>query len=80
MTGIFVLIGVVPNNEMLPLDQLEIDEGGFVVTDQEMCTKLPGVYAAGDIRSKKFLQIINAAGEGATAELSAEHYLSNLAG
>jgi thioredoxin reductase (NADPH) len=78
VTGIFVLIGVVPNNEMLPLDQLEIDEGGFVITDHEMCTKLAGVYAAGDIRSKISRQIINAAGEGATAELSAEHYLSNL--
>jgi len=79
VTGIFVLIGVVPNNEMLPLEQLETDEGGFVFTDNEMCTKLPGVYAAGDIRSKNSRQIINAAGEGATAELSAEHYLSNLA-
>jgi thioredoxin reductase (NADPH) len=79
VTGIFILIGVVPNNEMLPMEQLETDEGGFVFTDHEMCTKLPGVYAAGDIRSKNSRQIINAAGEGATAELSAEHYLSNLA-
>lgn len=77
VTGIFILIGVVPNNEMLPLDKLETDSGGFIVTDDEMCTKLPGVFAAGDIRSKNFRQIINAAGEGATAELSAEHYLGN---
>ncbi len=75
VTGIFILIGVVPNNEALPLDQLKTDEGGFVVTDSEMCTSLPGVYAAGDIRSKNSRQIINAAGEGSTAELSAEHYL-----
>ncbi|MCW5213455.1 thioredoxin-disulfide reductase [Desulfobulbus sp. TB] len=79
VTGFFVLIGVVPNNEMLPLEQLETDAGGFIITDHEMCTKLPGVYAAGDIRSKNSRQIINAAGEGATAELSAEHYLSNIA-
>ncbi|MCI5147162.1 MAG: thioredoxin-disulfide reductase [Candidatus Electrothrix sp. AR3] len=77
VTGIFILIGIVPNNEALPLEQLEVDEGGFVVTDNEMCTQLPGVYAAGDIRSKNFRQIINAAGEGATAELSAEHYLGS---
>ncbi|MCI5222258.1 MAG: thioredoxin-disulfide reductase [Candidatus Electrothrix sp. AR4] len=77
VTGIFVLIGVVPNNEALPLEQLETDEGGFIFTDHEMCTSLPGVYAAGDIRSKNSRQIINAAGEGATAELSAEHYISN---
>ncbi|MCI5195488.1 MAG: thioredoxin-disulfide reductase [Candidatus Electrothrix sp. AW5] len=79
VTGFFVLIGVAPNNEMLPLEQLETDAGGFIITDHEMCTKLPGVYAAGDIRSKNSRQIINAAGDGATAELSAEHYLSNIA-
>jgi thioredoxin reductase (NADPH) len=77
VTGIFILIGVVPNNEVLPLDQLETDSNGFIITDSEMCTKLPGVFAAGDIRSKNVRQIVNAAGEGATAELSAEHYLGN---
>jgi thioredoxin reductase (NADPH) len=77
VTGIFILIGVVPNNESLPLDQLETDEWGFIKTDTEMQTNLPGVYAAGDIRSKKFRQIINAAGEGANAELSAEEYISH---
>ncbi|MCW5200007.1 thioredoxin-disulfide reductase [Desulfobulbus sp. F1] len=76
VTGIFVLIGVMPNNEILPLEQLKTDEGGFLITDSEMgCLDLPGVFAAGDIRSKLFRQIINAAGEGANAELSAEHYL-----
>ena len=78
VTGIFILIGVVPNNEVLPLDQLEADDDGFIVTDSEMCTNLPGVFAAGDIRSKNYRQIVNAAGEGATAELSAEHYLGYL--
>ena len=81
VTGIFVLIGVKPNNEVLPLDQLQTDADGFLLTDNEMgCLGLPGVYAAGDIRSKKFRQIINAAGEGANAELSAEHYLGTLPG
>lgn len=78
VTGIFVLIGVKPNNEMLPLDQLQTDAEGFLLTDSEMRTNLPGVYAAGDIRSKLFRQIINAAGEGANAELSTEHYLGTL--
>lgn len=77
VTGIFILIGVIPNNETVPLDQLETDEYGFWVTDTEMKTKLPGVFVAGDIRSKNFRQIVTAAGEGATAELSAEHYLTN---
>jgi thioredoxin reductase (NADPH) len=78
VTGVFVLIGVVPNNNMLPLDQLQTDEGGFLITDSETaCAGLEGVFAAGDIRSKLFRQIINAAGEGANAELAAEHYLSS---
>lgn len=78
VTGVFVLIGVVPNNDMLPLDQLQTDEGGFLITDSETaCAGLEGVFAAGDIRSKLFRQIINAAGEGANAELAAEHYLSS---
>jgi thioredoxin reductase (NADPH) len=79
VTGIFVLIGIIPNNDLFPLDQLQTDETGFIVTDEEMATTLPGVYAAGDIRSKRSRQIINAAGEGAVAELSAEHYLGNQA-
>lgn len=78
VTGVFVLIGVEPNNDMLPLDQLRTDESGFLITDSETaCVGLSGVFAAGDIRSKLFRQIINAAGEGANAELAAEHYLSS---
>jgi len=78
VTGVFVLIGVRANNEVLPLEQLDCDEYGFIITDTEMRTSLPGVFAAGDIRSKNFRQIINAAGEGANAELSAEEYLAGL--
>jgi thioredoxin reductase (NADPH) len=76
--GVFILIGVLPNNEMLPLDVLKADEGGFIPTDPETRTAVKGVMAAGDIRSKEVRQVINAAGEGATAVLAAEQYLSNL--
>jgi len=76
--GVFVLIGVLPNNEMLPLEILKADGGGFIPTDLETRTAVAGVYAAGDIRSKEVRQIINAAGEGATAVLAAENYLINL--
>jgi len=79
VTGIFVLIGIAPNNEILPLEHLHTDDDGFIVTDQEMATSIPGVYAAGDLRSKRSRQIINAAGEGAVAELSIEYYLGNQA-
>jgi thioredoxin reductase (NADPH) len=77
-SGIFILIGTIPNNEVLPLEQLGADESGFVITDDEMQTRVPGVMAAGDIRSKRVRQIINAAGEGAVAAIAAEHYLNKL--
>lgn len=76
VSGVFILIGTIPNNEVLPLEQLGADEFGFVITDDEMQTKMPGVMAAGDIRSKRVRQIINAAGEGAVAAIAAEHYLN----
>ena len=76
--GVFVLIGVTPNNQALPLDLLQADKWGFIPTDLETRTAIPGVMAAGDIRSKAVRQIINAAGEGATAVLAAETYLQSL--
>lgn len=73
--GIFIFIGIQPNSDILPLDTLETDPNGFLITDEEMATSLAGVFAAGDIRSKRFRQIVNAAGEGAVAALSAERHL-----
>ena len=75
--GVFVLIGVTPNNSMLPVEKLNADKWGFIPTDIETATCIPGVFAAGDIRSKVLRQIVNACGEGATAVISAEHYLTN---
>ncbi len=75
VTGVFMFIGIQPNNELLPLEVLEHDQAGFLHTDEAMATALPGVFAAGDIRSKKFRQIVNAASDGAVAALSAGHYL-----
>lgn len=75
--GVFVLIGIRPNNEMLPLDQLDHDSG-FIKTDKEMRTSIAGVMAAGDICSKKVRQVVNAAGEGAVACLAVEDYLADL--
>ncbi len=69
------MIGIQPNNEILPLANLKTDPAGFLITDEEMATSLAGVFAAGDIRSKQARQIINAAGEGAVAALSAERHL-----
>ena len=75
-SGVFILIGTIPNNEILPLEQLGSDEFGFVITDNDMRTKVGGVMAAGDIRSKTVRQVVNAAGEGAVAAIAAEHFLN----
>ena len=76
VTGVFVLIGTIPNNEFLPLDRLETDDWGFLHTDAEMRTSIPGVMAAGDLRSKSVRQVVNAAGEGAVAAIAAENYIN----
>jgi thioredoxin reductase (NADPH) len=76
-SGVFILIGTIPNSEILPLEQLGADKFGFVITDDEMRTKVDGVMAAGDIRSKRVRQVINAAGEGAVAAIAAEYYLND---
>ncbi|MCP3892294.1 MAG: thioredoxin-disulfide reductase [Desulfobulbaceae bacterium] len=76
--GVFVLIGVTPNSEALPVEKLNGDKWGFIPTDIESRTNIAGVMAAGDICSKDVRQIVNAAGEGAVAILAAENYLQNL--
>lgn len=73
--GVFVLIGVTPNSDELPLEKLKADKWGFIPTDIEARTCIPGVLAAGDICSKDVRQIVNAAGEGAVAVLAAEAYI-----
>jgi len=73
--GVFILIGITPNNQVLPLDQLTADPWGFIETDAETATSVAGVFAAGDIRSKLMRQVVNACGEGANAVIAAEHYL-----
>lgn len=76
VNGIFIFIGVTPNSEGLPLEELNADKWGFIPVDCETRTCVPGVMAAGDIQSKAVRQIINAAGEGAVAVLAAEDYLN----
>jgi len=76
--GVFVLIGVTPNNTGLPLKLLQADKWGFIPINKESQTVIPGIMAAGDICSKDVRQIVNAAGEGAVAVLAAERFLQNL--
>ncbi len=73
--GVFVYIGTVPNTDFLP-SSLRKDGKGYVVTDEDMSTNIEGVFAAGDVRPKLTYQITTAVGDGTTASVAAEHYLT----
>jgi thioredoxin reductase (NADPH) len=75
--GVFIFIGTKPNAELIN-GIVKQDESGFVISDEKMETSVPGVFAAGDIRSKPWRQISTAVGEGATASFYAEKYLEDL--
>lgn len=75
--GVFIYVGIQPNTDWLP-GTVQLDAQGFIPTDDRMATSVPGVFAAGDVRSKMVRQISTAVGDAATALLAAEHYLENL--
>lgn len=75
--GVFVAIGYDPNTELVK-GIVELDEYGYIITDDDMKTNIPGVFAAGDIRHKLLRQVITAAGDGATAAYAAEKYIESL--
>jgi len=77
VTGCFIAIGITPNTEWLN-GLLPTDQWGFIVTDQEMVTQIPGIFAAGDVRSKELWQIATAVGDGAIAAYSVEKYLDKI--
>ncbi len=72
--GVFVFIGMKPNVEIVK-DLVECDSGGFIVTGDNMMTKTPGLFAAGDCRSGSTQQAASAAGEGAAVALMIRNYL-----
>lgn len=75
--GVFIYIGTEPLSE--PFQSLGItDEEGYIPTDENMATKIPGVFAAGDIRDKKLRQIVTATGDGSIAAEEAISYVENL--
>jgi thioredoxin reductase (NADPH) len=74
--GVFVFVGFEPVCSFVPAD-LARDKAGFVITDCEMRTNLPGVFAAGDVRSKYCRQVATAVGDGATAATAAYAYLEH---
>ena len=77
VTGAFIAIGMVPNTAWLG-NLLPLDKWGFIVTDPAMGTPIPGVFAAGDVRSKWERQISTAVGDGTVAAIAVERYLETL--
>ncbi len=77
--GVFIFIGNEPN--VAPVVHLvETTEQGFIITDEEMRTKTPGLFAAGDVRHKFLKQVVTAAADGAVAAMSATKYLEEKEG
>jgi thioredoxin reductase (NADPH) len=76
--GLFVAIGVTPKAHFLA-NILELDRDGYILTDADCRTSMPGVFAAGDVRKKILKQIATAVGDGAIAAIVAEKYLDALA-
>jgi len=75
--GVFTLIGNVPNTGLFK-GQLELDESGYIVTDERQMTSVEGVFAAGDVQEGVAWQISTAVGSGARAAMQTEEYLARL--
>lgn len=75
LDGVFIAVGITPNSEPFR-GVVEMDKGGFIIAGEEGVTSAPGVFAAGDIRTKALRQIVTAVADGANAVYAAEGYLS----
>jgi thioredoxin reductase (NADPH) len=77
--GAFIFVGRLPYTDMFK-GLVKMDKAGFIITDENLRTKAPGIFAAGDCRAKLFRQVVTAAGDGANAVHSAELYIDDVKG
>ena len=75
--GVFVFAGYVPNSKLFS-GHIELDQYGYIVTDDKLQTNVEGVYAAGDICNKTLRQVVTAVSDGAIAATNLEHYMEDL--
>lgn len=75
--AVFPFIGFIPHSDIFR-DGIELDEGGYIKTDERMQTSIAGVFAAGDVRSQYVRQISNAVGDATTAALAVNAYIEEL--
>ena len=76
LDAVFIFAGINPNNALVLGElKVELDGGGFIKTAQDMQSSISGLYAAGDLRSSPFRQVITAAADGASAAHAAASYV-----
>jgi thioredoxin reductase (NADPH) len=75
IAGVFIFIGQQPSVDYLG-GRLKVDEGGHISVNEWMETEVPGIFAAGDVRRNAARQLVSAAGDGATAAIRADQYIS----
>ncbi len=73
INGVFIFVGYLPNNAFFP-PELEVNAQGYIITDDEMATNIPGVFAVGDVRQKKLRQVTTAVGDGGAVMHGIEEY------
>lgn len=74
LQGVFIAVGIQPDTELVR-GLVECDENGYICADETCATDIPGIYAAGDLRTKPLRQIVTATADGANAITSIEHYI-----
>ena len=72
--GVFIAVGITPDTELVR-GLVDCDESGYIRADESCATSVPGIFAAGDLRTKNLRQIVTAAADGANAITSAENYI-----
>lgn len=75
VNGVFVFVGWLPNTKFLENTKIKLNDAGYIVTDDNMNTSIEGIFACGDVRQKILRQVVTAAGDGAIAAISAQHFI-----
>lgn len=76
--GVFIAVGTVPNTQIFQDCGIEMDKNGYLKAGEDTKTNLPGIFAAGDVRTKRLRQVVTAAADGACAVLAVEEYLNSI--